>query len=49
MTAQNGLADFGTDTNAPEISPPPAGGADDALTRMARQRELEQQQLGAGR
>jgi len=41
-------ADSGTDTNAPDASVPPEGGANDPLSRLMRQRALEQQQLGQG-
>jgi len=42
------LADAGTDTNAPDASVPPEGGANDPLARLMRQRALEEQQLGQG-
>jgi hypothetical protein len=40
--------DSGPDTNAPEVSAPSGGGANDALTRLMQQRAQEEQQLGAG-
>jgi hypothetical protein len=43
----DGAADTGTDVNAPDAALPP-GGANDALTRLMRQRAQEQQQLGSG-
>jgi len=49
VTAQDGMADSGADTNAPDMAPPPGGGANDALTRLMQQRAQEEQQLGPGR
>jgi hypothetical protein len=43
----DGAADTGTDVNMPDAAPPP-GGANDALTRLMRQRAQEEQQLGSG-
>ena len=44
----DGAADTGTDATAPDTSSPPAGGANDALTRLMQQRAQEEQQLGQG-
>jgi hypothetical protein len=43
----DGTTDSGTDANAPDVALPP-GGANDALTRLMRQRAQEEQQLGPG-
>ena len=47
-TVPDGTADKGTDTAAPDTSSPPAGGGNDALTRLMQQRAQEEQQLGQG-
>jgi hypothetical protein len=47
-TVPDGATDSGTDTVAPDTSSPPAGVANDALTRLMQQRAQEEQQLGQG-
>ena len=47
-TVPDGTADKGTETAAPDTSSPPAGGGNDALTRLMQQRAQEEQQLGQG-
>lgn len=47
VPSPNGAADTGPDMNVPDAAPPP-GGANDALTRLMRQRAQEEQQLGSG-
>jgi hypothetical protein len=46
--ASDGTPDTGTEVTAPDTSSPPGGGANDALTRLMRQRAQEEQQLGSG-
>ena len=43
----DGAMDTGPEVNGPDAAPPP-GGANDALTRLMRQRAQEEQQLGSG-
>jgi hypothetical protein len=43
----DGTTDTGMDANTPDAAPAP-GGANDALTRLMRQRAQEEQQLGSG-
>ena len=49
LAAQEGMTDAQPDSNPPDLSPPPGGGANDALTRLRQLRAQEEQQLGAGR
>lgn len=46
--ASDGAPDTGTGISAPDTSNLPGGGANDALTRLMRQRAQEEQQLGSG-
>src|SRR5690348_15183518 len=47
VPSPNGATETGTDMNVPDAAPLP-GGANDALTRLMRQRAQEEQQLGSG-
>jgi hypothetical protein len=47
-TVPDGATDTGTDMATPDTSTLPGGGANDALTRLMRQRAQEEQQLGQG-
>ena len=46
--ASDGATNADTDMGAPDTSNLPAGGANDALARLIRQRAQEEQQLGQG-